>query len=161
MASSFTLNFDTTGPRIEIFAPSYTVRGMETEIIIQADEQLSQNHEIWVQDGQGGKFYLTLGLYGDKLVGTYNFNDFSQGVLTIFARVKDDVLNVSELVSKPINLFDCTYYVVEMFPAETRQGTLGCEVMEFELQGGSRSATTEAVTRGVELTVETRGMEVS
>ena len=160
MSAFFELRLDTTGPVAQIFAPSYTMIGMETEITVQADEELSPNHEIWVEDGEGKRFYLTFSRDGDKLVGLYNFNDFSRGMVTIWARVKDEVLNVSELVSKPINLLAGTHVRIEGTPAETREATIECHAREFVIDGSSREFGQAILTRSAELAGNTRRVEV-
>lgn len=113
MASYVYLNIDTTSPNIEIYAPSYTTVDILNEITIQADEQLSLNNtEIYIIDSEGSRQDYTFLLDGDKYVGQVKFTGYTVGsIVTIYARVADEVGNISNLVSKPIHIADSIVFL--------------------------------------------------
>jgi hypothetical protein len=94
------IEIDTASPDIDIYIPPYTTIDLINEIIIQANENLEQYQEIYVIDSHGSRFDYTFELERDRLVGLVNFGNLSLGVATIYARVKDEVGNISNLVSK-------------------------------------------------------------
>lgn len=104
MANYFTLDLDTTGPIINILAPSYTTPQTSDEISIVANETLSTYQEIYIVDSQGVRHDLTFTYETDRFVGLVSFSGYPFGPATIYARVKDEVFNASELVSKAINI---------------------------------------------------------
>lgn len=104
MANYFTLDLDTTGPIINIIAPSYTTPQTSDEISIVANETLSTYQEIYIVDSQGVRHDLTFTYETDRFVGLVSFSGYPFGPATIYARVKDEVFNASELVSKAINI---------------------------------------------------------
>ena len=106
MASYVVVNIDTTSPTIEIYAPSYTTTDINNEITVQANENLSLNDvEIYTIDYQGVRTDYTFELDGDKYIGDIRFADAPVGsIITLYARVSDDVNNISNLVSKTIHI---------------------------------------------------------
>lgn len=104
MANYFTLDLDTTGPIINIIAPSYTTPQTSDEISIVANETLSTYQEIYIVDSQGVRHDLTFTYENDRFVGLVSFSGYPFGPATIYAQVKDEVFNASELVSKTINI---------------------------------------------------------
>lgn len=104
MNNYFTLTLDTTGPIINIIAPSYTTPQTSDEISIVANETLSTYQEFYIVDSAGVRHDLTFDYEGDRFVGLVSFSGYPFGTATIYARVKDEVMNISELVSKTISI---------------------------------------------------------
>ncbi|MDW7673790.1 MAG: hypothetical protein SCK28_04550 [Bacillota bacterium] len=100
----FILELDTTPPNISIIAPNYTVPNVETEIIIEGNEVLSQFQDIYIIDAKGTRHDVIFNYSNDKFIGRLIFNDFSIGIATVHARLKDEVLNLSDRVSKTIDI---------------------------------------------------------
>lgn len=100
MSNFFMLELDTTGPQIEIFVPSYTLSYIETEIRIQSNENLALYQDIYIIDSKGKKRNYIFEHNGDHLLGKMTFNEYPSGIVTINARLKDDVDNFSNTVSK-------------------------------------------------------------
>lgn len=110
MAGYFTLGFDTTGPHIEIYAPKYTDRVSNNYIRIVSDEKLSSFQNIYVIDSKGVKHDVIFSFDGNNtLLGNIVFNDYPIGVTTIFAQLKDDVDNMSNLATAHISVITSTY----------------------------------------------------
>jgi hypothetical protein len=108
MASFFSLQLDTTAPQIEIVAPSYTVYDEDNYIEIRSNEQLDQWQEIYIVDAAENRYDFTFLLNEDRtlLTGVVVFpQTMSSGIATMYARVRDEVFNVSLVASKTINIF--------------------------------------------------------
>jgi hypothetical protein len=103
VASSFTLELDTTPPQIEIFAPSYTSNTSLTTITIEANEDLAKYQNIYMTDQYSNTYPLYFIQRGNKLIGYVNFMS-NGGIYTIYAQVKDEVHNESDLISFSIRV---------------------------------------------------------
>ena len=124
MSSYVYLELDRTPPIIEIYAPSYTTKDLVNEIIIQSNEKssLSQN-EIYAIDSNGDRHEYTFDYMDDinQFVGLIKFSNFPVGIATIYARVRDEVGNMSNRVSKSINIKESlTMLVISPFEPFTR-----------------------------------------
>lgn len=104
MASFFNLELDTTPPLISIIAPKYTVPGVETDILVISNEVLAEYQDVYVIDSSGKKYVLIFDHQGDQLSGKCNFNECSIGIATIYARAKDNVLNLSDIATATIDV---------------------------------------------------------
>lgn len=107
------VNFDTTPPKIQIIAPNYTTRDMVTEISITANEKLDNWQDIYVIDAEGVRHNLIFTLSGsNKFIGKVIFSDLPLGIATIYAKVRDDVYNESDIAIKLIEIKDSSKNVV-------------------------------------------------
>jgi len=105
MSSYLVIDFDTTSPQIEIFSPRYTTKDVVNEIAIQSDETLSNFQEVYALDSNGVRHdYTFLQVQGNQYIGQIRFNDFPYGIATIYARMKDEVDNYSDLIYKSIEI---------------------------------------------------------
>lgn len=104
MASFFELILDTNSPKLEIIAPQYTSPDINTEIIIESSEPLLNYQDIYIIDNLGIRHDIILNFNVTELTGKVRLNDFPLGIATIYCRLKDEVGNLSELVSKTINI---------------------------------------------------------
>lgn len=106
MSSFIYIEFDRTPPEVEIYAPSYTTRELVNEITIEANEHIADDHhEIYVIDSNGDRHDYTFEKELDnRFVGFIKFSNFPMGIATIYARMKDDVDNFSNLVDKSIEI---------------------------------------------------------
>lgn len=105
MSSYVLIDYDTTQPEIEIHAPSYTTDEITNVITIEANEALSNFQEFYVIDSFGNRYDYTFQKEDDTTyVGKIRFNTMPFGIVTFYARVKDDVGNISKLISKPIRI---------------------------------------------------------
>ena len=105
MDNYFVLELDTTSPTFDIIAPSYTNSDIKTEIRIEANEVLLNYQEIYLIDSEGQRIDVTFSYEGVScLIGELYFNNFPVGITTIYCRLKDEVGNISALISKPINI---------------------------------------------------------
>lgn len=104
MANYFTVTLDTTGPRVEIIAPMYTIPGILNEIYVIADEPLLQWQELYVIDSAGLRYDMVFAYQDDHYYGLVDFQFCNFGIATIYAQLKDEVGNISALVSKAIEI---------------------------------------------------------
>jgi hypothetical protein len=104
MPSYVYIEIDRTPPMIEIYAPSYTTNELLNEITIESNEDISDYQEIYVIDSIGNRHDYTFEIEGNKAVGIIKFSNIPIGISTIYARLKDDVGNISNRVYKPINI---------------------------------------------------------
>lgn len=111
MSSYFTLEMDTTGPIIQINAPSYTSREANNTITVVGNEKLSSFQDIYIVDSQGTRHDVIFSFDGESsFTGNIVFNGYPVGVLTIFAQLQDEVGNQSNLATAHITLIVSTYY---------------------------------------------------
>lgn len=106
MSSFIYIWFDRTPPEVEIYAPSYTTRELLNEITIEANENIADDHhEIYAIDSNGDRHDYTFEKELDnRFVGFIKFSDLPIGIVTIYARMKDDVDNFSNLIGKSIEI---------------------------------------------------------
>lgn len=102
--SSFTLELDTTAPALEIQAPNYTTTYAETEIILTVDEPLAEWQDIYLLDPTGDRHDVVFSQTPDGFTGLLVMGTYGVGIMTLYARVRDDVGNVSELVRKSLDV---------------------------------------------------------
>lgn len=105
MNSSFMLELDTSGPEIEVYSPKYTLNGIKTEIRIISNEKLSpSDNEIYIIDFLGNKHNFIFSLENDnELIGEIYLN-IPVGSAKLYIQVKDEVLNLSPLITKGIEI---------------------------------------------------------
>lgn len=103
---------DTIAPKLEIISPQYTTREMQNTITIQANEEVSSYQEIYIIDSNNNRHDYTFSKVGeDKYVGYLNFYDYPIGIVTIYARLKDTVDNISNLFSKTMEIKDSIPFI--------------------------------------------------
>lgn len=101
MSSYFLLDLDTTAPNVEIYAPYFTTPTATAYIFIEADEPLDNWQEIYTIDSEGTRRDYTFHFDGNnRFMGSIVMVDYPDGYVTIFARVRDVVHNVSHLTQK-------------------------------------------------------------
>lgn len=104
MASFIEVHLDTTAPTIQIYAPSYTTKEAINRIIIESNEKLDNYQEIYVIDSRGERYNYNFFHESDNIfIGQIQFMNLI-GIVTIYARMKDEVGNLSNLVSKSIEV---------------------------------------------------------
>lgn len=100
MSSYVILKLDTEPPKIKIHAPRYTTNDVTNIITIEADEELSEYQDIYAIDSDGKRHeYIFRKEAYNKLVGEIQFSDYPVGMVGLYARLKDDVGNLSDLAS--------------------------------------------------------------
>lgn len=93
------IELDTTAPQVNIFAPSYTTQDIVNQITIEANEKVS-NHEVWIVDSEGKRHdYVFTKIKDNEFLGLVRLNNLPFGISTIYARLSDDVGNISEIAS--------------------------------------------------------------
>jgi hypothetical protein len=100
LSSYIYLTLDTTPPDIEIITPNYTTTSANTEIRVVSNEPLEHWQDIYIIDSLNKRHDVTFRHEGDELVGNIYFQGYPLGMVTVYARVMDDVHNKSALVSK-------------------------------------------------------------
>lgn len=105
MSSYVILELDTTAPHIDIYAPSYTTSSALNIITIEADETLAEYQDIYVIDNKGNRHDFTFNRDSDnQYVGAVRFNTMPLGIVQIYARMKDEVDNFSNVASATIEI---------------------------------------------------------
>jgi hypothetical protein len=101
MASYVLIQLDITKPTIEISIPRYTTRDIVNEITISSNENLSNYQDIYIIDSVGNKHQLSFQKSedGKEFVGMIKFEGYPYGMSTIYARLKDEVDNISDVKS--------------------------------------------------------------
>lgn len=112
MAGFFLLELDTTGPDIVVNSPNYTTKDNPLDIIVSADEDLLDGfQDFYIIDQYGERHDLILS-YGEReYVGKITLSSFDNGIVTFYARVKDEVGNLSALASKAIQIIPSVNYL--------------------------------------------------
>lgn len=99
------INIDTTNPTISIYAPNYTTQDVVNTITIEADEPIADYQEIYLIDSLSNRYDYTFAKEADnQYVGRIRFNNLPLGVHTMYARVKDEVNNFSNIAVKQIEI---------------------------------------------------------
>lgn len=105
MTSYVLIELDTSPPIIEIFAPRYVTRDSLNTITITSSEPLSNYQDIYALDSYGTRVNFTLQKISDvEYTGIIQFGDFQIGIIQLYARMKDDVDNFSNVISIPIEI---------------------------------------------------------
>lgn len=111
MPSYFTLELDTTGPIIQINAPTYSSRESDNIITVVGNETLSSYQDIYIVDSTGVRHDVTFSFDGNEtFTGDIVFNGYPIGVATIFAQLQDEVGNNSNIAQAHISIIASTYY---------------------------------------------------
>lgn len=141
--SYITIQLDTTPPEIEIISPRYTTHDITNEIIITANEPLSSFQKIYTIDSQGNRFNHTFKHNGNEFIGSIRFNEFSYGIATIYAQLKDEVDNPSALVSKPIEIKESLSH------------------LNLSISDSARHVSTTEQTRNIKTTESIRDVQIN
>lgn len=148
MASYFTLNLDTTPPIIEIIAPPYNHIYDYFNITIQSNEALSAYQEIYFISPSNMRIDCIFKHEGDKFVGVVSLNE--KGIYTLYATLKDEVLNESIKVSQQILLISPKILLI--IPHEEIMGMTTSEVTrDISLSELTMNVSTEESTREISL----------
>jgi hypothetical protein len=101
MVNYVLIELDTIPPEINIYLPPYTTNDLINQILIEADETLSNYQEIYVIDSNGERHDYTFEkIDSNKFEGIVKFATLPIGTCVIYARMKDEVDNFSNIVSK-------------------------------------------------------------
>lgn len=115
MSSFVIIEFDRTPPTIEIYTPSYTTKDIVNEIVIKSNEDISTYQEIYIIDSNDNRVDYTFKKESNNtLVGFVKLSQQNLGIATIYARVKDDVGNYSNLAQKSINIRESLTYILRL-----------------------------------------------
>lgn len=105
MASYILIDYDTTRPEIVMYAPVYTTNDTINVITIESNEPLSSYQEFYAIDNLGNRYNYTFHKKNkNTYIGKIQFNYLPVGIIKIFARVKDEVDNISNLIYKAIEI---------------------------------------------------------
>jgi hypothetical protein len=100
------ITLDTTPPTISIHSPTIITSKSFEFISIEADENLDIRQEIYIVDSLNKRHDYIFALEPDKktLFNTIDFQNYPNGIATIFVIVYDEVWNKSMLYRKSINI---------------------------------------------------------
>lgn len=111
----FLLELDTTSPMLEIISPVYTQQDIVTDIYIYSSEKLMVYQDIYIIDSKGIRYDVTMSYFETYYYGRIQMSGYSSGIATIYCRLKDEVGNLSELVSKTINILKGENLILDSF----------------------------------------------
>lgn len=119
MASFFELELDTTAPTIEASIPEYIGYGYNF-IEIHGSEELSQTHQIVLEDSIGYRKALIFTVENNIAFGILDVTSMSPGTGYIYVRLYDKLLNKSKLFKRKIEILDTreTFVSMQVFDAE-------------------------------------------
>jgi hypothetical protein len=159
LANFFTLELDTTGPEIAVTAPAYTIPEIETEMTVQATEQLGTYQEFYLIDAAGARHDLIFEHVGDAYRGVHNFSGVALGICTLYARVKDEVDNWSPLRSTTIHIRQPAPLILDIldFTIQPRSWT---ELRQLDICEAVIQPMLQIQTRPMATGEQTRKMEV-
>lgn len=107
MAQSWVnITLDTSPPTVIIHAPTIIIEKNYEYITIEANENLDIRQEVYIVDSLNKRHDYTFALEPDKktLFGNVSFQDYPNGMATLFVIVYDEVWNKSMLYRKSINV---------------------------------------------------------
>lgn len=159
MNSHFELELDTTGPEINIISPSYTTNAINDEVLVVANEPLADYQDIYMIDSQGAKHELTFEYDTNQYKGLVDFRNVSIGIATIYARVKDEVLNDSNTATASIDVRQ-TVQVFITTEESLREIPSFDEKRSIEIDDSIREINTAENIRDILLNNEIRGIEL-
>jgi hypothetical protein len=143
MPSYVTLELDTTSPTIEIFAPKYTTETITNVITIESNEKLAKYQDIYVIDSKGVRHDYTFEKDSDNTyVGIIRFNNYPIGIATIYARMKDEVDNFSNVATSSIEIKE------------------GLTLLSLEIKDSVRELELKDTVRSVEVDERTMRIEI-
>lgn len=161
MASSFLLELDTTPPVVSIVAPNYTIPNIETKIVINSNEILATYQDFYVLDSNGIRHNVIFEYKKDSFLGVIDFWNFPIGIATIYARVRDEVYNLSEVDIATINVKEAAQIFITI-SSNTRKIEATESQMALMITEKQRKIEIEDISREVILNDITRriGVEI-
>jgi hypothetical protein len=155
MSSYFTLTLDTTGPIIQIYAPSYSSKESNNIITVVGNETLSNFQDIYIIDSQGARHDVTFSFDGvNTFTGSIVFNGFPIGVSTIFAQLQDDVGNFSNIATAHISIIMSSYYSLFRL-------TMSDESRDIPISINTRNLVTSEIESAKVISDKSRSTKVS
>jgi hypothetical protein len=149
----FNLTLDTTGPSIEIYAPPYTSMDIDTEILVESDEQLLTS-EVYIIDSSGNRHDYTFSITDEGLEGIIKFSDYPIGFATITITAYDEVLNSSAITTRNINVLETLVY-------EDVVSDVGDQSSTVKINENVKSVAVSTESTGTILSNELTGLPVS
>lgn len=104
--SNFILELDTTGPVIAVYGPQYATNVNPETMTVEANEQLAQYQDFYFIDAAGERRNVIFEHQGNKFFGTVDFSVFAIGFATFYARLMDEVNNLSNTAMHVVNIID-------------------------------------------------------
>lgn len=114
MSSYVIIELDRTPPAIEINAPKYSTTVSYNIITIDCSESIG-SQEIYVIDSLGVRHDYIFEVEGNKLIGNIRFINFPIGIVELYAKITDDVGNISNLISTAINVMEPSPLEMDLF----------------------------------------------
>lgn len=153
MADHFALELDTTGPQIDVYMPSYTTPEAYNEIVVQANEPLAPWQDFYFVDALGERHDVIFAHDGDRFVGVVRFNDYPLGFATLYAQVRDEVYNLSPLLSKAIHITQGAVLMVHG-SWRGRHVDMREQVCRVDIDNTVRTVSTRVDARRIEVKAE-------
>jgi hypothetical protein len=151
MASFVQVQFDRTKPEVEIYAPNYTTQEILNVITIQANEPLSTYQDFYIEDSYGTIHeYTFTQSEPDVYTGRIILNNLPFGILKLYAKVRDEVDNESNLVMASIELKESIQLVDMTESHKERAISLSVETRQIDDDTHNMDIETSKRTRLIE-----------
>ena len=162
MANFFMLELDTTGPSVSISAPYYTLPNTETEILINSSKNVAPDYQdIYIMDSLNVRHDVIFAQKGDSsFIGRLYFSDYHIGIAQIFAQIRDDVFNLSNLAIAAIDIRRGAKVDIEAKDS-VRSLELSEETRQLITAEETRSINTIEILRDIDLQANTQTIEVT
>lgn len=157
--SYFILELDTTGPIIEIYAPSYATPYDNVEVFIESSEQLMEYQDIYLVDGAGTKHKLTFQHQGNRMYGLVSFQYMKVGIATLYARLKDEVGNDSNTATGSIHVMHGEKITIDI-KEQDRDTVCSSTIRDISVSTQDRDIIEENTVRYIDASEKIRGIEV-
>lgn len=138
----FILELDLEGPNVNCYAPIYSDRQSNNEIVFTSSEALSDFQEVYIMDSQGGRHDLIFSLTGEnEYIGNVVFNEYPMGIATVYGQFKDDVGNPSNLASRSINIVSSHDSLMLKLTVSEKEASVSINSKEASVSINSKEAS--------------------
>lgn len=157
MANFFELDLDTTGPELSVYGPGYVMKSGDIEV--RANEKLSNNAEFYFIDSEGKRHDVIFKYNGDSFMGEVDFSLFPAGISIFYGQVKDEVYNLSPVVTHSLLVHGGSGASVQVLDMK-RFMIIDDQDRSIKMDDHERDIIAERHTRKVESKGSSRNIEV-
>lgn len=161
MSSFFELELDTTAPEVTVYSPNYTLPNIETEIIIESNETVDEWQDVYIMDSKGTRHDLIFLKSGEnQYTGKIYFSDYPLGIARIYAQLRDEVFNLSNIAIETIEIKPRARIFI-ISEEQARNIDLSEAIRNIDVEKYVRDLIVIDKTRVIEELENTRNIEVS
>jgi hypothetical protein len=146
----FTLDLDTTNPSIILATPNYGVKNKPMYIRVESDKPLDSFQFMYMIDANRNTHPITLSHEGTYYAGLIDLTNLPKGVTRVYARVRDELHNVSDEIYQ-------AFYLAEKTSVNVK---LNLSVRDIHIHGTLQTVETDVTFRSVHIDSNTRNIRV-